>query len=124
NGSHTLTAVARDAAGNSKTSNPVAVTVSNVIPVVHRQGIGTTNDNAATTISLAFATPTLAGDLIVAAVSMGNNVSVTCSDNQANAYTTLPVQYDGTNNQGLAICYAPNVKAGATTVTPTLGGSA
>src|SRR5207244_10797185 len=32
NGSHTLTAVARDAAGNKKTSAPVTVTVSNSAP--------------------------------------------------------------------------------------------
>jgi glutamine amidotransferase PdxT len=32
NGTHTLTAVARDAAGNSATSAPVAVTVSNTVP--------------------------------------------------------------------------------------------
>lgn len=33
NASHTLTAVARDAAGNTTTSSPVTVTVSNTIPV-------------------------------------------------------------------------------------------
>jgi hypothetical protein len=32
NGSHTVTAVARDAAGNQTTSNPVAVTVANPLP--------------------------------------------------------------------------------------------
>src|SRR5437016_13595936 len=32
NGSHTLTAVARDAAGNSKTSAPVTVTIANGPP--------------------------------------------------------------------------------------------
>src|SRR5205807_9935126 len=32
NGSHTLTAVARDAAGNSKTSAPVTVTIANGSP--------------------------------------------------------------------------------------------
>src|SRR5437867_8447141 len=32
NGSHTLTAVARDAAGNQKTSTAVTVTVSNTTP--------------------------------------------------------------------------------------------
>ncbi|MDA8108931.1 MAG: Ig-like domain-containing protein, partial [Betaproteobacteria bacterium] len=32
NGSHTLTAIARDAAGNKSTSSPVAVTVSNAAP--------------------------------------------------------------------------------------------
>lgn len=32
NGSHTITAVARDAAGNRTTSDPVTVTVSNVLP--------------------------------------------------------------------------------------------
>jgi chitodextrinase/uncharacterized protein (DUF427 family) len=36
NGSHTLTAVARDAAGNRTTSAPVTVTVSNTTPTVKR----------------------------------------------------------------------------------------
>lgn len=33
NGGHSITAIARDAAGNLATSSPVAVTVNNVVPV-------------------------------------------------------------------------------------------
>ncbi|WP_198342161.1 CBM96 family carbohydrate-binding protein [Nitrosococcus watsonii] len=41
NGTHTLTAVARDAAGNTATSDPVVVTVNN--PVSHNSSPGATN---------------------------------------------------------------------------------
>ena len=69
-------------------------------------------------------TAATAGDLIVAAISWGNNSAVTCSDSQSNVYAVATTQYDSTNNQSLAICYAMNVKAGATTVTATFGSSA
>ena len=119
NGLHTWRAVARDAAGNSTTSDPVTVTVSNVILVAHRQTNGATNNASAGNIAVPFSSPALAGNLIVAAVSMGGATSMTCSDTQGNTYTTLPVQYDSVNDQALGVCYAPNIKAGATTVTAT-----
>ena len=96
----------------------------NVTSPSFKQSASTSADTASTTISQAFTTTVTAGDLIVAAVSWGNSSSLTCSDSQANVYTTLPLQYDSTNNQSLGICYAANVKAGSTTVTATLASSA
>src|SRR5437870_8365542 len=78
-GSHTLTAIARDAAGNRTTSSAVAVTVTSIAFV---QGSGVTSDTGNRTIAQAFAAATAAGDLIVAAISWGSNATVSCSDSQ------------------------------------------
>jgi hypothetical protein len=51
NGSHSLTAVARDAAGNSATSSPVVVNVSNVVMVTVPGIVGMTQATAQTTIT-------------------------------------------------------------------------
>src|SRR5207249_1506841 len=40
-----------------------------------------------------------------------------------NTYSVATTQYDGVNNQSLAICYAANVKSGANTVTAAFSGS-
>ena len=48
---------------------------------------------------------------------------MTCSDSQGNTYSVATTQYDGINNQSLAICYAANVKSGANTVTAAFSGS-
>jgi fibronectin type 3 domain-containing protein len=54
NGSHTLTAVARDAASNTTTSSPVAVTVSNTAPPPPPPGlVASYNFNAGTGTTLA-----------------------------------------------------------------------
>jgi hypothetical protein len=61
NGSHTITAVARDAAGNSTTSAPVSVTVSNAPVVVTRNVEASENDahQASSTVFLTTASVTL-----------------------------------------------------------------
>src|SRR5437016_9717443 len=56
-------------------------------------------------------------------ISWGDGSSVTCSDSQGNTYSVATTQYDGVNNQSLAICYAANVKSGANTVTAAFSGS-
>ena len=66
NGSHTLTAVARDAAGNSTTSAPVAVTVSNTPPpastfLVGDQAIETKTDSNPAGSAEAFKATAVAG---------------------------------------------------------------
>ncbi|PYS12164.1 MAG: hypothetical protein DMG15_15320 [Acidobacteria bacterium] len=123
NGTHTFTAVARDTAGNTASSAPISVNVSNV-PVLFIQGAATTNNATATNIAQAFGSSNTAGNFIVAAVSAENNPALTCSDSQGNAYSIATTQYDNINNQFLAICYAPNIRAGANTVTATLSASA
>jgi hypothetical protein len=105
----------------------VSVTASfaiNATAPSFKQTASVSADTASTTIGQAFSTTVTVGDLIVAAVSWGNSSGLTCSDSQGNVYTTLPVQYDSTNNQSLGICYAANTKAGSTTVTATFSSSA
>jgi hypothetical protein len=100
-----------------------SVTVTAAAFVAYVQGAATTNNAAGTSMSQAFTTANVAGNLIVAAVSWSNG-SVTCSDSQGNSYSVATTQYDNVNDQSLAICYAANVKAGANTVTATFSGSA
>src|SRR5207249_2530458 len=117
-GPFTVTASSGGINGNA------TVTVIAAIVVSYVQGAGITNDAGASTIAKAFTTSNVSGNLIVAAVSWGNNSAVTCSDSQGNSYAVATTQYDSTNNQSLAICYAAGVKSGANTVTATLGSSA
>ncbi len=61
-GSHTLTAIARDAAGNSTTSNPIAVTVDNVAPTVSM-----TSPSANATVS---------GTAVIVSANASDNIGV------------------------------------------------
>ena len=83
NGSHTLAARARDAAGNQTTSAAVTVTVSNVAstpPVIDAIKSVNRSNNATTLVSGAFST-TAANELLLALISGdylgGTNTSVT-----------------------------------------------
>jgi len=83
NGSHTLAARARDAAGNQTTSAAVTVTVSNVAstpPVIDAVKSVNRSNNATTLVSGAFST-TAANELLLALISGdylgGTNTSVT-----------------------------------------------
>ena len=87
--------------------------------VTYVQGAGTTSDSTSSSIAQAFSAPTVSGNLIVAAISWATGASVACSDSQGNSYAVATTQYDSLNDQSLAICYAPNVKGGANTVTAT-----
>jgi len=100
-------------------------TVTVIAPpvVAYVQGANMTSDSAASSIARAFTTSNTAGNLIIAAVSWGNSGGVTCSDSQGNAYAVATTQTDSVYNQSLAICYAPNVKGGANTVTANFSGA-
>src|SRR5207245_9850134 len=83
NGSHTLAARARDAAGNQTTSAAVTVTVSNVAstpPVIDAIKSVNRSNNATTLVSGAFST-TAANELLLAFISgdylTGANTTVT-----------------------------------------------
>ena len=91
--------------------------------VTYVQGTGSFSSSSTTSIAQAFTTPNTSGNLIVVAVSWGSNDSVTCSDSQGNSYAVATTQYDSTNNQSLAICYAANAKSGSNTVTATFSSS-
>ncbi|HJZ53858.1 MAG TPA: LamG-like jellyroll fold domain-containing protein, partial [Gemmataceae bacterium] len=88
NGSHTLTAVARDAAGNTATAATVTVTVSNATGLVgawgFEEGSGTTTADASghgLSGTLSNATWTTAGKFGKALSFNGSNAWVTVSDN-------------------------------------------
>src|SRR5262249_56144284 len=90
NGTHTLTAVARDAAGNATTSASVTVTVSNAAPAGlvgawgFEEGTGTTTADVSThglTGTLSNATWVTTGKFGKALSFNGTNAWVTVADN-------------------------------------------
>jgi hypothetical protein len=88
NGSHTLTAVARDAAGNSTTSAGITVTVSNVINTATGAGswVNVSFDNQAATFTAEWdASPTASAMDSVMGLSNGS----VASTNIASSYTNL-----------------------------------
>lgn len=103
-----------------------AVTRTAAVVPAHVQSTGVENDCPVilTTVSKAFASNNTAGNAIIAALSWDtwtNPGSITCTDTRGNTYQTIAVNYDLTNNQHLAVCYATNIAAGANTVSATLG---
>jgi hypothetical protein len=114
--------VTASAAGQSANA-AVTVTAATSAPA-YVQGTTATNNATGVTMAKAFTTANTAGNLIVVAVSWGNNSTLTCSDSLGNTYTVATTQHDSVNNQSLAICYAANVKAGANTVTARFSSSA
>ena len=95
--------------------------------IAHVQSNGLSDNASLATIAQSFASNVTAGNFIVASISwqpVGGLTSVTCTDNQGNSYATVNVWNDATQVRALAICYAPNAKAGATTVTATIGNGA
>jgi len=118
-GPFTVTALAGGRSGNAS----VTVTAASSAPS-YVQGATATNNANGTTLAKAFTTANTAGNLIVVAVSWGNNSTLTCSDSLGNVYAVATTQHDSVNNQSLGICYAANVKAGANTVTARFSASA
>jgi hypothetical protein len=114
-GPFTVTAAA---AGKSGAAS-VSVTVPAAGPA-YVQGATATASTNTNSIASAFTSPNQAASLIVAAVTWSGDGTMTCSDTQGNAYSLAVIQFDSVNWQSLAICYAPNVKSGANTVTATL----
>lgn len=76
-------------------------------------------------MSLAFNSSTTASNLIVVAATWNSSTytTITCSDSQSNVYSPVVYQNDATNSQMVGVCYAPNIAAGATTVTVAWGGA-
>jgi subtilisin family serine protease len=138
NGTATLTAIAYDAAGNSKTSSPVSVTVSN----------GTATDTIPPTVAISSpsgSAPNVSGTITVA-INASDNVGVTRVDLRVNGATvgsgnaapyqfawnsaTVPngaavltaVAYDAAGNSAVSAPVTVNVSNGtvADTTPPTL----
>jgi len=87
------------------------------------QNAAAINNASATSISRAFTSPNTAGDLIIVALSWGNNAAPTVTDTAGNSYALATTSYSAPGNQALGVFYAVNVVAGANTVTATFPGS-
>jgi len=120
-GSTTITATSGSITGS--TSLTVTSGGGGGAPIAFVQSAGSSDDTSSGTISQAFSSNNLAGNLIVVAVSWGDNPapSIRASDGLGNTYAVATNDFDPANRQGLAILYAPNIRFGANTVTVTLG---
>jgi hypothetical protein len=112
-------------AGKTGTANVTVTTPPQGPGIAYVQGATMTfvGDSAGINISRAFTTANTAGNLIVVAVSWDSNSTVSCADTQGNVYSIAVSNFDSTNRQSLAVCYAANVKAGPNTVTATFSSS-
>jgi len=111
--------------GSVSGSTPLTVTNPPAGTIAFVQTAGATNDVAASTIAAAFTANNTAGNLIVVAVSWGDRTapSISATDTRGNTYAVATNDFESGNRQGLAILYAPNIRAGANTVTVNLGAS-
>ncbi len=88
------------------------------------QSVTAQNDAGNTNIQQSI-TLTGAGHLIAVAVSFSGNTTLTCSDGQGNAWTTVDTQYSNvTDNQSWGICYAISSSSGSDLITATFGTTA
>jgi hypothetical protein len=119
-GTTTISAVAGSVSG----STPLTVTPA-IVPITFVQAGTATSDTAATSIARAFTANNTAGNLIIVAVSWGDRTaaSINATDTLGNTYFVATNDFDTSNRQGLAILFAPNIRAGANTVTVNFGAS-
>jgi hypothetical protein len=131
NGPHTLTARARDAAGNMATSTSVTVNVSNQqvsAPLALVQTTAVTPQSPQTQATLTFASAQVAGDTNIIVIGWSDATSniVSITDSAGNVYQlAAPTTRGAAVSQ--AIYYASNIKAaaaGSNTLTVTFNTSA
>lgn len=118
--------ISQDSGGNTTTSADYVFTTTGGA-VTHVQTNGVTNNTSSTSVAQSFSSNVGAGNLIVASLSFSTSTGATlsqCSDNRGNVYYVATYTVDSTTNRALAICYAPNAAAGATTVTATFSAAA
>jgi hypothetical protein len=131
NGSHTLTAVARDVL-NQTTSAPIDVTISNTVlppvPISFVQQTGRVHAGGVGSLNASFATPPTAGNaVIVYAWSYNGDATLDfpangVTDNRGNTYQ-LATKTALASNARAAIYYATNIASGAGTFTLTVNPS-
>ena len=131
NGPHTLTARARDAAGNMATSTSVTVNVSNQqvsVPLALVQAAAVTPQSPQTQATLTFASAQVAGDTNIIVIGWSDATSniVSITNSAGNVYQlAAPTTRGSAVSQ--AIYYASNIKAaaaGSNTLTVTFNTSA
>ena len=124
NGAHTLTAVARDAAGNTATSAPVAITVANAAATpTFRQVNAAVPQTDQSSVPVTYTGAQTAGNTNILAIGWNNATSniTSVTDSAGNTYQ-LAVPTARGSGLSQAIYYAPNIKAapaGTNTVTVT-----
>jgi prepilin-type N-terminal cleavage/methylation domain-containing protein len=120
NGSHGLTAYARDTASNATTSAVVAVTVNNATSSLPALVQFTVTSNApASTCSAQLNSSVTAGDLLVLSVDTNSSTAVlSVSDNKGNTWNTANNNSSAAGTQ--SIFYAANATSGITNVTVTI----
>jgi len=112
---------------NSFAISSSSAAASSPSTISYVQGNTSAPSGGATTVALAYSSNTTAGDLLVASAAwdLTNTSTASCSDSAGNAWSTAVLKLDptsgGGNNDGLIVCYAPNVVGGADTVTVTFG---
>ena len=126
NGTHTLTARARDAAGNTTTSAPVTVTVANAVtttPPAFVQVNAAMPQTNQSSVAVTYTGAQTAGDTNILAIGWNNATSniTSVTDSAGNTYQ-LAVPTARGSGVSQAIYYATNIKAaaaGTNTVTAT-----
>jgi len=116
NGTHTLTALARDINGNTALSTPVTITVANAVassPAFVQVNAATPQTNQSS-VGVTYTGAQTAADTNILAIGWNNATSTITSvtDSAGNAYQlAVPTARGGGVSQ--AIYYAPNIKAAA-----------
>ena len=113
NGTHLLTAVARDAAGHQTTSDPVTVTVANADPGTRRIQSKSGSGAPAAAVTLSFDAATTTGNTLIVAVSdyyANADPDTTISDSKNNTWR-VAVNY--TNAARVKVYYAENITGGS-----------
>jgi hypothetical protein len=125
NGTHTLTAQARDTSGNTALSAPVTVTVTNVTsaPPAFVQVKAATPQTNQSSVAVTFTGAQSAGNTNIVAIGWNNTTSniTSVTDSAGNTYQLAVPTARGTGISQ-AIYYAPNIKAaaaGTNTITAT-----
>ena len=126
NGAHTLTALARDTAGNTATSAPVTVSVANAVvvtPPAFVQVKAATPQTSQSSVGVTYSGAQTAGNTNVVAIGWNNATSniTSVTDSAGNTYQVAVPTARG-SGVSQAIYYASNIKAaaaGTNTVTAT-----
>jgi hypothetical protein len=117
-------------AGNGITVTPVGQNItiaaipSGPVSSWVQTKLGTTGGGTSTTVTAAYTTPNVAGNLLIAEVRnfVGGGPTTTITDSNGNTWIQAPGAWaDGSAN--ISFWYAPNCKAGANTVTDTCSSS-
>lgn len=107
--------------------NPVAPaqppSIADIVRV--QSAIANPGSGGASSISRSFPSGVSQGNLLVVAVTWGDNrVLNSCTDTRGNVYSVAVQRNDSANSQSAAICYTMSGSAGSNTVTANFSGSA